>query len=391
MTRTPVAERPSGAALTVALLTAGYYTTPLIAALVVPGRQFGHLQLVALLVPGLVALASLWWLRQRMVAVVALVLACSVPSPLALGAALVVVAHLAATRTRGVAIGVAAAFTMVKGLNVFVLSPDTGLASPATRVEWFLASVALLIALFVGWLNASNREAARRAAEAEQARSDLVAAQVNEARMAERERIAREMHDVVAHRISLVALHAGALAHGMAAHQAEGSDELAMVRLIQGNAQASLDELRAMLGRLRGADAPPEPPQPSLAAVGELVRDARAAGQQVELVTAGAISAAPERVSRHAYRIAQEALTNARKHAPGSPVRLELIANGTTVRVVASNALTRLALPDHSGSGLGLVGVAERVEQLGGRLWHGERDGRFVLDAELPSTSGGVA
>ena len=204
----------------------------------------------------------------------------------------------------------------------------------------------------------------------------------------ERSRIAREMHDVVAHRISLIALHAGALAHHMRSEQGEAGD---LARAIQTNAQSSLDELRAMLARLRGNAAPPEPPQPTLSGLDALLADARSAGQQVAVELDGDPAEVPDRVSRHAYRIVQEGLTNARKHAPGAPVALSLKTTADRLRVVVRNRLADLAQPDRSGSGLGLVGIAERVDLVGGDLSHGIEGGEFILEATLPYAPEGTA
>lgn len=204
----------------------------------------------------------------------------------------------------------------------------------------------------------------------------------------ERSRIAREMHDVVAHRISLIALHAGALAHHMRSEQGEAGD---LARAIQTNAQSSLDELRAMLARLRGNAAPPEPPQPTLSGLDALLADARSAGQQVAVELDGDPAEVPDRVSRHAYRIVQEGLTNARKHAPGAPVTLSLKTTADRLRVVVRNRLADLAQPDRSGSGLGLVGIAERVDLVGGDLSHGIKGGEFILEATLPYAPEGTA
>ena len=204
----------------------------------------------------------------------------------------------------------------------------------------------------------------------------------------ERSRIAREMHDVVAHRISLIALHAGALAHHMRSDEGEAGD---LARAIQTNAQSSLDELRAMLARLRGNAAPPEPPQPTLSGLDALLADARSAGQQVAVELGGDPAEVPDRVSRHAYRIIQEGLTNARKHAPGAPVALSLKTTADRLRVVVRNRLADLAQPDRSGSGLGLVGIAERVDLVGGDLSHGIEGGEFILEATLPYAPEGTA
>ncbi|MFB9475852.1 sensor histidine kinase [Nonomuraea salmonea] len=244
----------------------------------------------------------------------------------------------------------------------------------------------------------------RRELEAERRAAELrgQAQRVEQAKLAERLKIAQEMHDVLAHRISLLAMLAGGLAYRKDLTP-EQTRETALA--IQENAHHSLTELRAVLGTLRrgdlaGQDGPadqdrpagqggtaeggPAPPQPTLAHLGALFAEVRAAGQQVEVddsVTDRELL--PAQTGRHAYRIVQEALTNARKHAPGSVVRAEIGGRpGDGLRIRVSNA----AVPGRSGPGgrLGLVGLAERTRMAGGRITHDVRDGRFVLDATLP-------
>ncbi|NDU71102.1 histidine kinase [Actinomadura sp. DSM 109109] len=224
----------------------------------------------------------------------------------------------------------------------------------------------------------ASLEERARAAETEQR------LRVEEARLLERERLAREMHDVLAHRISLLAVHAGALEFGPGTP--DGQREAAGI--IRRGAYEAMEDLREVIGVLRhdapGAD--PERPQPTLTDVRGLVEESRRAGTRVTLEQdvpdPGAI---PSRVGRHAYRIVQEGLTNARKHAPGADVRVSLKA-GAELDVEVVNAIPpgppALPLP---GSGTGLVGLAERVALLGGTLEQGRTgDGRFRLRARLP-------
>ncbi|MEV6032157.1 LuxR C-terminal-related transcriptional regulator [Nonomuraea sp. NPDC052116] len=167
----------------------------------------------------------------------------------------------------------------------------------------------------------------------------MVAAQaqwVEQAKLEERLKIAQEMHDVLAHRISLLALLAGGLAYRENLSP-EQTCEAALA--IQENAHQSLNELRAVLGTLRREDGL-APPQPTLAHLDALFDEVRAAGQRVEVDDAiSCRDALPAQTGRHAYRIVQEALTNARKHAPGSPVPAELGGRpGEGLRIRVSNA-----------------------------------------------------
>ena len=220
-------------------------------------------------------------------------------------------------------------------------------------------------------LVASFAERARQAEEGQRLR-------VEQARLAERERIAREMHDVLAHRISLLAVHAGALE---VRRDAE-ADERAAAGVIRECAHDALEDLRTVIGMLR---APAEDrPQPTLDDVPALVAESRAAGAEVGLELSGGAEV-PEQVGRHAYRIVQEGLTNARKHAPGAPVRVAITGgaeHGLSVAVANTLAPGGSRLP---GAGAGLAGLRERVHLVGGRLEHGPTAaGEFHLRAWLP-------
>jgi signal transduction histidine kinase len=224
-----------------------------------------------------------------------------------------------------------------------------------------------------------------RAREAEEAQW----LRLEDARHNERERIAREMHDVLAHRISLLAVHAGALQVRRSAPE----EERRAAEVIRQYAYQALEDLREVIGVLRAnptADA--DRPQPSLADLPALVEQSRLAGTRITLDCPD-LPAAPDTVGRHAYRVVQEGLTNAHKHAPGRPVRVRVIAprsadTGLEVEVV--NTLAAPAGPEQladriPGAGSGLVGLRERMDLIGGRLEHGETpDGEFRLHAWLP-------
>jgi signal transduction histidine kinase len=216
---------------------------------------------------------------------------------------------------------------------------------------------------------------------------------VEQARETERRRIAREMHDVVAHRVSLLSLHAGALEFRPDAPPEEIAEAASVIR---STAHAALEELREVVGVLReDAEAgTPEPPQPTLAQIPALVEESRAAGMVVRLRDERpADLEPPTALGRTAYRVVQEGLTNARKHAPGAAVDVTIAAEGGPLLVVAVvsrrpvGVAARLADEHVPGMGTGLIGLAERVALAGGELEHGPGPaGDFVLRATLPWT-----
>ena len=375
---------PGPGAWVVAVLGFLYCCQPLAIPLVNPSRHLDPGLVALLLGPGLVAMLLLVWLRRAPIPVAVSLAGLWLLSPAVFGPAMAAQAHIARHR-KGID-AIAVACVLVAAKSVVMLHDASG--DSAVRVEVLISATGVVIALLVGLLGRSTTDANQQRAAAQAARQDAWEAQLNEARLLERERIAREMHDVVAHRISLIALHAGALAHHMRSDEGEAGD---LARAIQTNAQSSLDELRTMLARLRGTAAPPEPPQPTLSGLDALLADARSAGQQVAVELDGDPAEVPDRVSRHAYRIVQEGLTNARKHAPGALVALSLETTADRLRVVVRNRLADLAQPDRSGSGLGLVGIAERVDLVGGDLSHGIEGEEFILEATLPYTPEGTA
>ncbi|MFK3983744.1 sensor histidine kinase [Micromonospora sp. NPDC050397] len=207
---------------------------------------------------------------------------------------------------------------------------------------------------------------------------------VEQARLTERARIAREMHDVLAHRMSLVSLHAGALEVRTDARP----EEVALAAgAIRASAHEALQELRGVVGVLRdNAAGRPEPPQPGLGDLPELIESARVTGMLVDF-TCRVPPAGPSAVlGRTAYRIVQEGLTNARKHAPGAPVEVLLAGTaGEQLRIGITNPCTGAAgQPVIPGAGMGLVGLGERVELAGGRVEYGVDQDIFRLRAWLP-------
>jgi signal transduction histidine kinase len=208
----------------------------------------------------------------------------------------------------------------------------------------------------------------------------------DEAREAERRRIAREMHDVLAHRLSLLSVHAGALEFNRDAPAEEVAEA---ARVIRESARAALDELRSVIGVLREdrGESLTQPPQPTLADLAALVEESRAAGMRITAQIELGDAAPPAAVGRTAYRIVQEGLTNARKHAPGAAVTLTVRAADGDLEVEV-RSLAPVAVASGSplpGAGTGLIGLAERITLAGGELEHGvDPDGAFVLRAHLP-------
>ncbi|MFK3979967.1 sensor histidine kinase [Micromonospora sp. NPDC050397] len=227
----------------------------------------------------------------------------------------------------------------------------------------------------------SLRERAHRAEAEQQLR-------VAQARHLERTRIAREMHDVLAHRISLLSLHAGALEFRPDAPPEEVARAAGVIR---DNAHQALQDLREVIGVLReeGAGDGPERPQPTLADLAMLAEESRVAGMRVSVrEQVDHAEAVPAGVGRSAYRIVQEGLTNARKHAFGAAVTVTVAGGpGTGLSVEVCNRWP-VGLPPVQripGTGTGLVGLAERTSLVGGRLEHGRTEaGDFRLAAWLP-------
>ena len=249
--------------------------------------------------------------------------------------------------------------------------------------------VPALLLLGGSWLVGDNvrtrraytAELEERAARLEREREEKAVRAVAE----ERARISRELHDVVAHHVSVIAVQAGA-----AAEEATTDPAREALGHIQQTSRQVLAELRSMLEVLSSDEAGPGlAPQPSLGEVDELVDQSRPAGLPVELVIAGERRELPAIVDLAAYRIVQEALTNIRTHAGPAHARVELRYTDDALALEVTDDGHAAGQAGNGGGGRGLVGMRERVALVGGRLEAGPRPGGgFRVAAVLPLDGG---
>ncbi|WP_414939025.1 sensor histidine kinase [Amycolatopsis sp. cmx-11-51] len=259
-----------------------------------------------------------------------------------------------------------------------------GAAAPFVR-DWRDAALLVLLGGMVFFLGNTVRQ--RRLAEEERAAQQerRLAEETRAALLEERAGIARELHDVVAHHMSVLALRADS-ARFRFADTAKADREAEIWREfadLAGTAREGLTELRRLLGVLRSEDrALLVAPQPGLAKVVELVEGVKAAGTTCELELRGDLDAVPVGVALSVFRIVQEALSNAIQHAPGASISVELVTGPGFVRLVIENGPG----PDpkragQAGGGHGLVGMRERAAMLAADLEAGERPGGGFLVA----------
>jgi signal transduction histidine kinase len=240
---------------------------------------------------------------------------------------------------------------------------------------WFLGDIVRR------WQRAAA-EHARRAVELEQAREELARLAVN----AERVRIARELHDVVAHSMSVITMHAGS---GRLAAARDPEAARRALEVVEESSRTALAEMRRLVTVLRDVDgaAPELAPAPDLAGVHRLVAQVAAAGVKVDVRTDGDLTAVPPGVSLAAYRIVQEALTNVVRHVGPTRVQLTVTVDGDLVRLeVTDSGAGRMAAADvPAGTGHGTVGMRERALLYGGELSIGPApDGGWRVAGWLP-------
>jgi signal transduction histidine kinase len=251
----------------------------------------------------------------------------------------------------------------------------------STRSARALGGVALTaVAVAVDALASRRRAQQELAGQAELTELE----QARRAVLEERARIARELHDVVAHHMSLIAVRAET-----APFRLESLPEPVRAEFgsLSGAARDALTDMRRLLGVLRDDDAAERAPQPQLGDLPVLIGAAQRAGVAVELTTAPELGRVPAGVGVCAYRIVQESLSNASRHAPGAAVTVSVEQGGGAVLLRVANGPGEITdLPaGRAGAGHGLTGMRERVALLGGSLLAGPSpDGGFVVSAVLP-------
>lgn len=330
--------------------------------------------------------ATLWWRRRA-------VLASALAATLIVfgGAALWQVADTIATPgivlfCSGFALAAyGARRTAIAGLVAFVVVLGASAVAKGKGLEdaVFLGTIYLIV--WGAGMTVRSRQAlaarlADRAAILEHERDKSAAA----AASSERARIARELHDVVAHCVNVMVLHAGAERRVV---EAEHPATAEAFRAIEDTGRQALDELRRLLGIVRTGDEAPLEPQPALADLPTLVQRTRAAGTPVQLDVTGPARPLPPGLELSAYRIVQEALTNSLKHAPNAAVTARVRYRPDALELEVTGAPTSAPPPSKTtGVGAGIIGMHERANLFGGTLRTGPTpEGGWHVQAQLPT------
>jgi signal transduction histidine kinase len=282
-------------------------------------------------------------------------------------------------QVRRVAVGVVGVAGLVVAFAAYlVVSTPLFLIVPG-----FALCAAWLLGDYARTRRAHLADLGERAARAERDRDEDRLRAADE----ERARIARELHDVVAHHVSVIAVQAGA---ARIVHDTDPAAAVRTLATIETTARQALAELSRLLGVIRreeGAGASPRAPQPGLDHLDALVERARNAGLDVELVVRGRHRALPAALDLSAYRIVQEAITNAMRHAPRAHVQVALRYGGRDLelRVTDDGSGSGQPAAGEPATGHGLIGIRERVALFGGELEAGPRaSGGFQVAARLP-------
>ncbi|QSB06849.1 histidine kinase [Natronoglycomyces albus] len=344
------------------------------------------------LLAGIGLIVAMWWRRRFPL----ILLWGSVPLLYFSGSGSVAIAVLvfsAAIHRPAKPVAVAVLVHILVGISFPFVVPQ-----PEGQLPWVTVLVIVmfyLVFMLSGMLARSHRQVV--VGMREQARRDRIEQEQRLAnvRTNERQTIAREMHDVLAHRLSMLSVHAGGLAY-RSKRASEGGkplteDELVeTVTLIGDNARQALSELADILHVLRddnnGDSFNASGAQAKLAELPALIEEAKESGQDVRFyMTLSEAESLRPQLQRTLYRTVQEGLTNARKHAPGSTVTVSVSADSTSVVATVANPLTPgVTASEIPGANTGLTGLAERVELEGGQLNFGISDGRYRLAVALP-------
>jgi signal transduction histidine kinase len=338
------------------------------------------------LVPVVVAAAALPLRRRRPIAVT---IGCLIvygvtafigPASLGAGIAVVIAAYsMASRRLRRFSFAVGG----LGALSVAILSvtaADFGVVDP--RI--FQVAAAIAVATALGDSARSRREYLRAVEERAERAERTREAEAHRLVAEERLRIAQDLHDTVAHRISVISLNAGVASGALEKRPEKARASLATIREAS---RGVLSDIGELLRYLRDDNNAVEAPQPGLADLPELIASFEAAGLRVALQTTGDPSRASGAIDRVAYRVVQEGLTNAHKHGEkhSASVELDLTGDVLIIEVVNPAAASGADLP---GGGLGLVGMRERVAAVRGSVSSGREGDVFRLHARLPLTKG---
>jgi signal transduction histidine kinase len=241
-----------------------------------------------------------------------------------------------------------------------------------------IPAAGLLVGRALGELTFETDVLEERASQLERERDERIRAAVAD----ERSRMARELHDVIGHSISVMGVQAGAVRHRLGDHQTQERDALLAV---ERTGRQAVAEMRRLIGLLRTEMNGYDDASPSLARVGQLVADLRAAGMTIDLVTDGELEGLPPGVDLAGYRIVQEALTNALKHAPQARVRVRVRCGERELALSVTDDGDPSAQADGDHVGHGMVGMRERAALYGGTLLaEPQPGGGYLVEAVLP-------
>ncbi|GAA0973758.1 sensor histidine kinase [Acrocarpospora macrocephala] len=290
------------------------------------------------------------------------------------------VLFLLALRVRPRVVAETLGITVLTGLAcVYFVNPSIGPGEIVLAIPVLVTVLAVGVLMGIGAVLRGERVARTRLFRQQQ----LTAAErARRTVLEERNRIARELHDVVAHHMSMISIQAQVAPHLVKDPPVELTENLAGIRQ---NAVEALTELRRVLGVLRSQDALAHAPQPTLDRLAELAGSVRAAGLTLAIETTGEPRPLSPGVELSAFRIIQEALSNAMRHAPGAAVHVKIGYRTDALAIQITNTAPDRP-PPPAGPGHGLLGMRERTAMLGGELAAGPtRDGGYEVTATLPA------